>query len=183
MPSEATFTTTVSQWGLFYATAAGVSATLLGLLFVGITLRIDVIRRGYDDDLYAQAIQTYVSFSYPLIASFVFLIPNQSPNGLGISLLFIGFFGFATTLRILWTRLRVAKNQQTSYQRMRRLHTAARLVGFAVLVFLAIEVWQDQIAWLPFIGAAVLWLLGVATRSAFSLIMDYASEKQADEAK
>src|SRR5579859_3161954 len=182
MPDFSTFSNVISQWGLFYTTAAGVSATLLGLLFVGIRLRIDVIGGSPVVDIYAQAVQTYVSFSYPLIASFVFLIPNQTPISVGVPLLFIGAFGFLTTLRILWARIRVAKNAQTPYSRMSRLHSTARLVGFAVLIFLAFEVYQGQIGWLPFIGAAVLWLLGVATRSAFSLVMDARFEGQSDTA-
>ncbi|HLY26859.1 MAG TPA: hypothetical protein VKQ72_11000 [Aggregatilineales bacterium] len=162
------FSTTISQWNVFYATTAGVSATLLGLLFVGITFRIDVLRRDTNSNVHSQVLQTYWGFAYPLLTSFVFLMPNQTPSGLGIPLLAIGVTGVLSNIQVFIRLFQRADHPPLTVY----LRDSARIAGYFALIYLAALAYQGQTYWLYFMGGAVLWLLGTATSRAFALVMD-----------
>ena len=46
--------------------------------------------------------QTFANFIHLLLISVFFLIPDQTPNGLGIPLLFLGLLGVYDIINLLW---------------------------------------------------------------------------------
>jgi hypothetical protein len=75
------------DWQVFYATIAGVSATLMGLLFVALSLEGRLSARLNDECANAMARQTFSEFLLVLMIALVLLVPRQSPVGLGVALL------------------------------------------------------------------------------------------------
>ena len=111
-----TFAETVAQWHDFYIMIGTASATLIGLLFVGLTLNIDLIRRAESIDVLHLAALTFNSFFYPLIFAVIFLIPDISPVGLGIPLLAIGGLGLLNMLfQFRRTRIRHRRWGRSNY--------------------------------------------------------------------
>ncbi len=98
------FTQAIEGWHDFYLMIGTAAATLIGLLFVSLSLNVDVITREANADLRVLATQTFTSFIV-LMFAVLFLIPHQVPEGLGLPLLGVGGYGLYITLsRLLETR-------------------------------------------------------------------------------
>lgn len=87
------FSQTIGEWETFYLLAGTAAATLIGLLFVGVSIHIDVFHRKALSDLHHFAALTFNCFFYVLLISILFLIPRLSPLGLGIPLTLLGVLG------------------------------------------------------------------------------------------
>jgi hypothetical protein len=75
-------------WETFAAANAGAAAALAGLLFVGVTINVEVIvasRR-----LTGRALEAFVLLTSVLVVSVLLLVPEISATGLGIALLVAG---------------------------------------------------------------------------------------------
>src|ERR1041385_6896172 len=90
------FVQAVEQWRDFYVSLITASATLLGLLFIGVSLNTSKMQS--ETDYRSSALQAFSSFIYTLVIGFMFIIPNVSPTGLGIPLGVMGIFGLLQTL-------------------------------------------------------------------------------------
>ena len=82
------FAEAISRWAGFYSLVGAASATLAGLLFVAVSLHIDVMSQP-DSAAETRAIaqQTLTNFVYLVSISLVFLIPNAVPTAVGLPLL------------------------------------------------------------------------------------------------
>jgi hypothetical protein len=99
------FTQAVEGWHDFYLMVGTAAATLVGLLFVSLSLNVDMITREENADLRVLAAQTFTSFISVLMFAVLFLIPRQEPQGLGLPLLGIGGYGlYKTVHELLETR-------------------------------------------------------------------------------
>jgi hypothetical protein len=87
------FIATIAEWRPFYGLAGTAAATLIGLLFVAVSINIDTFRRRTSADLHHFAALTFNCFFYVLLISMLFLIPSLSSLALGISLLLLGALG------------------------------------------------------------------------------------------
>ena len=101
---HASFSSTISTWQSFYTLAGTASATLIGLLFVAVSLHIDLIGESGAAVILSLARRTLTRFIVVVIIALLFLVPHQDPKGLGLPLLAVGL---AETLRTLWVGRRV----------------------------------------------------------------------------
>jgi hypothetical protein len=92
------FTQNIADWQTFYLLAGTAAATLIGLLFVAVSIHIDIFHRKAYSDLHHFAALTFNCFFYVLLIAILFLIPNQSAWGLGIPLLLLGGLGLVNAL-------------------------------------------------------------------------------------
>ena len=86
----------VQDWVAFATVAGAAAASLTGLLFVAVSLRIDVI--GPSPELRNRAAQTLLLFATVLFISIVLAIPDQAYGPLGGELLAIGVLAGAGML-------------------------------------------------------------------------------------
>lgn len=84
------FSSTVAGWGSFYLLAGTASATLVGLIFVAVSLHLDLVSESGVSAIFTLARRTMSSFILVVVVSLIFLIPDQTPEGLGWSLLALG---------------------------------------------------------------------------------------------
>lgn len=77
------FSPTVAEWQTYYFTFAAVTATLTGLLFVAVSLHLDQFTSPERPELRVLAFKTFVGFLSLLLAALYFLVPRQTPLGLG----------------------------------------------------------------------------------------------------
>lgn len=101
---------TVGQWTGFYAALAGVAAALLGLLFVAISLRLNVFRDAQVADVRDFALLVFGQYLALVLLSLLALFPDADLATLGVAALVSGGLG------LLWG---IAITQQ-----YRRLNTA-----------------------------------------------------------
>ncbi len=81
----------LAAWQGFYTHVGSVAATLLGLLFVALSLRLNLFREKQVRDVRDFAFQTFGTFFGLVLIAGLFLIPHQNRFGLGLPLLVLGF--------------------------------------------------------------------------------------------
>ncbi len=91
-------------WHDFYMGMCIASAALLGLVFLGLSLRSGH-GNGHGGTASLEG-QTLGSLLGLLIVSFLVLIPDQTPRSLGYTLLAAGVLGLASVVRALWRETR-----------------------------------------------------------------------------
>lgn len=68
-----------AAWHDFYLMAGTASATLVGLLFVALSLHVEVLFKGEHRDFRELAAEAFQGYLYVLITALVFLLPIESP--------------------------------------------------------------------------------------------------------
>ena len=176
MDSDA-FIRYIGEWESFYLAAATASATLVGLLFVGISLNVDEVMAPDRPDLRALAEQAFASFTYVLLVSLFFLIPRQDPISLGIELATLGIIGLARVTLSL-ARSRTAPRDH----RWGRAWIARRMllpgVAYAGLTIVGYGVTQLQPDALTTLVAVLFVLLTSAADSSWDLLVRVSDDKR-----
>ena len=160
----------VQEWQVFYATIATASATLVGLLFVAMSLNLGMFAGTENIGLKKLAGQTLTNYLYIIVFALIFLIPRQGPIGLGVPLMCNGFAGLIRTVSHLRTLL------SNIPQGISRKHTFVRaamaLVAFLVLIIVSFLVMvranADSLYWLV---APMILLLISASLNTWSLLI------------
>lgn len=162
------FSQAVAQWHDFYIMVGTASATLIGLLFIGVTLNIDLIRRSDFVDVRHVAALTFNSFFYPVIFAVVFLIPDISPAGLGIPLLALGGLG-------LLNMLRQFRRTRSSHRVWGRSAVANRFVMPSIsllgIVVIGISVLAGSTSGFVWLVPAMISLIASASRNAWDMLI------------
>lgn len=86
----------MTGWSDFTVVCGGAAAALVGLLFVAVTLRIDVI--SHAPDLRSRAAQTLTLFAVALMVSIVMTVPGQPGWLFGSEVIAIALLGGAVML-------------------------------------------------------------------------------------
>lgn len=161
------FSLRVGEWQIFYATIMGCSATLLGLLFIAVSLNKGVISHRDNAHLKFYSRQTFGLFLSIIGISLTFLIPRQSPSGIGIPLACIGTTGLAAAVQGLISRFR----KKERILGLRRYGWP--VLAFAGIIFASLHVMfflDTQSLFL--VMAGMIMLLTSATRSSWFLLID-----------
>ena len=90
---------TFASWHDFYLTMGTASASLIGLLFVALSLNLDAIMGESPDHVRAFAEQAFNSFSTVLLIAVCFLIPQHTADDLGIVYVVLALIGGYRMLR------------------------------------------------------------------------------------
>ncbi len=161
------FSRHVGEWQVFYATIMGCSATLLGLLFVSVSLNKSVITHKDNVHLKLYSRQTFGLFLSIISISLTLLIPRQTPEGIGIPLTLIGASGFYTALRGFIARLRM-KDYREAFRRY-----GWPCLAFTAIIFASLHVlfFLDTQS-LSLVMAGMIMLLVSATRSSWFFLID-----------
>lgn len=85
-------------WDGFAAAQIGAAAALAGLIFVGISVNLQRILSG--PGLTARAAEALIALLALLVASSLLLVPDQSPEQIGLELLLLGVFAWAFVVAI-----------------------------------------------------------------------------------
>ena len=85
------FVETVESWHDFYMLAGTAAATLIGLIFVAVSLHIDIIATAKrSSDIGVLARQTFSNFIFILSFAFIFMVPSDTAVGHRYSALISG---------------------------------------------------------------------------------------------
>lgn len=144
------FSQSVQEWQTFYATIVASSATLVGLLFVALSVNPNALARANNRDIQILARHTFTSFLYMIGIGLTFLIPRQGPFGLGLPLLAIGIVGLFYTLADL--RSAHANLTRAGDRRGVVWRTVPKAIALAMLLLIAIMLIVGP-------NASVLWLM------------------------
>ncbi len=83
------FSESVLEWQTFFSTLATACATLIGLLFVAMSLSVNKMNADEHAQLMRVARDTLGHFLVVLMTSLMFLVPHLHPYGLAVAMFFI----------------------------------------------------------------------------------------------
>jgi hypothetical protein len=164
-----TFAQAVEGWHDFYIMVGTAAATLVGLLFVSLSLNADAMTRPENADLRVLATQAFTGFPNLVIFAILFLIPDQGPRGLGLPLLGVTAYGLYET---------IARFRKTHHERPHFWHKGSiglRLVipmfGFVTLLIVAVSVLLGQAGGLYWLEPVMILLVVGASSNAWDLLL------------
>ena len=168
------FSAYIEHWGTFYFTVAAVSGTLLGLLFVAVSLNVDTMRRTKFSDLRIMGYQTYFNYLMVLLVALIFLIPEQTQTGMGIMVLLVGAAGVTVSIRQIQSAERNPEHPILGayfYKPLFMLQiSAVGFVCFAGMMILAILVLAGQALGVSLLFIPVAALIVSATETTWNFL-------------
>ena len=101
------FAQALTDWTAYYALTGGAAATLLGLLFVAVSLRLNIFHQLNVRDIRDFAAFTLATFLVAIVVSGVTLAPHGQRGTIALLLLLIGLGGLIAVGWIVleWLRL------------------------------------------------------------------------------
>jgi hypothetical protein len=167
----------MQSWQQFYEMLGGAAATLLGLLFVSVSLNAETIlgpAHKHSKRLAEQAFQNYLAV---LMVSLFAAYPEMGPVSLGYTLIWVaGIWGAWAVSRVVPS---LAEHRDTpSFGSARRY--LATLTGFGVLVYGGWRMISEKSYHADYIAIGAIILLVSATVVSWDLLIKLAQEKYRD---
>jgi modulator of FtsH protease len=167
---------TFMSWHDFYVTVGTASASLIGLLFVALSINLDAVTGPSRDDLRAFAEQAFASFSMVLLIAVVFLIPTGGPSSIGVAYLVLGAGAGARMLRrgpAVWRAVREGQLGRAMF--WRAVLPAAAVVGLLASGFGLVTNQPSALYWLV---AVIIGLLMSAAQSSWDLLLRVSEDRR-----
>ena len=163
------FQTTLQSWHDFYSITGTAAASLVGLLFVGLSLHLRIVVT--HEDVKALARVTLTGLGVTLVLSLFMVIPEANdPSSTGWDVTGVGIFGFVLLVRPLLAGIR-SSHRALSFPHLilrfgvTALSFAAVISGGAILVS---GQYRAGFSWL--VGISVVLLVG-ALRNSWDLLV------------
>ena len=167
----------MGDWNLFFATAAGSSATLVGLLFVATQLHIEVFKDPTNMwAALAQSTLTILSVLFIMALFFVIPLPTPELRIRGDFTVIVVVFSLWRTFGSWWPAMRkVGKGR--GHQVVQSIWLLiVPLVWYAYLLRGAVQLIQGQSDGTLTVATALLALFAIALRNAWRLVVAVAQE-------
>lgn len=170
---DAVFAQRAGEWQSFFALAGGASATLIGLLFVALSLNPATLASRSRAGATSLAGQSFADFLFAIAVSFMMLIPRQTADNIAIGCLIIGGIGAARALQRVVGLLRERARGRQLLTGLGRYLTP--LVAHGLLLYTAAELYQDgRPDDLGNLVPAIMVLMLSAAASAWALLLQLA---------
>ena len=164
---ETSFADLVLRWQAFASAAAPCAATLVGLLFMSMSLRSQMATEDYvfERALWSLGTSAMVSFLDILLVALIVLIPAQTPFGLGGPMLGLAALAIGGTL--LAGR---ATRAHSGMARRGRWTVGLALACYVIQGGIAVAVMAEGAGWLPWLAVLTGALLLNASFMAWELL-------------
>jgi hypothetical protein len=172
------FASTVAAWSNFYLMAGTASATLVGLLFVAVSLHIDILADPAAVSVLSGARRTFGRFIVIVMIALVFLVPDQTPEGLGLPLVAIGLVDAVRSIRHAILSRREEERLRSFLGRSTSLVLLALpLLSDLGLTAVGITALRGETGYLYWIVAVIAGVLAGAATDAWDLMLSLASTR------
>jgi hypothetical protein len=163
-------------WHDFFLAAAGASAALLGLLFVGVSINLAAIAGEERVDVRARAGQAFVNLVFALVIALLMLIPDPDPVSIAFGLAVVAALGLLSIVRNLYPVLRGRAQVRGWAQIARRFGWTA--IADLILIFTAWRVWStaDATAIQNLVTVLFVLLIGAAD-AAWEMLVEVSREQ------
>jgi hypothetical protein len=146
-------------WRGFWTTAAGISATLLGLLFVAAVLNLKQMVSSSQPQMRALASRAMTAYATVALLGLLVQVPMLAPRRLGALIALVGL------LLVLGLTLKIAKGANAfSWTNL------APWVGYLIVLYAGAKLALGAMRAVDFLGIAALVLLIAATAIVFDLL-------------
>jgi hypothetical protein len=174
------FVESIDSWRDFYMLTGSASATLVGLIFVAVTLHIDVIAEAKkSSDIRMLAEEVFINFLMILSFAFIFVVPSDSPSGLGYPLLILGTLQLVHT-SVLWLRFLRSKSEHKAFASSTILRglLIPNTICYLTLIVIGADILQEKTRYLGWMVMVIVWLTIAAVENTWHLMMRVAELKQ-----
>ncbi len=175
---ENTFAQAVAKWQNFYILAGGAAATLTGLLFIAVSLHIDLFSDSVDSRVRELAEGTLLNFVSVLVISLVMTSADASPSGIGIPLLAVAIFQSFRSVETSIKRYREMRKHAPGRFQLRFLLWQVPFASSALLIYVSLTLLSGDISKLYWLVWGVIPILLVATNNAWNMLVRLAQYKQ-----
>jgi hypothetical protein len=165
----------LEDWAAFYTLMGGAAATLLGLLFVSLSLRLNIFRQENVADVRDFAALTFGTFLTAIAIAGLILAPHEHRTPLVVALVLGSFVGFAGLIWVSGEWLRLNQIPQSDQPGGQLVYAAYAIVIFLGLAYLAILasaflIWQRSDSAMGVLAIAEAGLIGMGTLGAWLLL-------------
>jgi hypothetical protein len=170
------FSQALAEWTAFYALMGGASATLLGLLFVAFSVRLDIFHQREVADVRDFAAFTFGTFLVAIAVAGFAVAPHAHRFSLALSLMLVSIAAFVAIAWIarLWIRLNVpAAGTRPGYTSgdWRGLAYFLLMSGpYIGLVAMVVLLWRSRPSALGWLAVVEGWLLIMGTVAAWVML-------------
>ena len=167
------FAAAIAGWQSFYNLAGSAAFTLLGLVFVAVSINIGMITlAGKQGDLVQFARETLTSFLTVMIIALVFMIPGQGPYGMGLPLLIIGLHRMWSAVK-LWKRFQFESKEQRLLDNalLQRGLLIPNSVCYLTLITVSADLLHGSTNYLEWMTMVIIWLLIAGSIDAWALML------------
>lgn len=162
------FTALIAGWETLYLLIGTAAATLMGLLFVAVSINVEKIRWDSRQDLRNFGALTFNDFFYVLLISVLFLTPRLGWLTMGSLLLLLALADLTNSI-LQWRRASRTKSNAKDGGLSARFGFS--IVCLAVLVLLSLAIMFQVQAALYGVLIIAICLLGTAAVNAWSLLI------------
>jgi len=166
---ETTFGEQLEPWHDFYALAGTAAATLMGLLFVALSLRPEVMTDGGPVGLRAWAGQTMSNLIALLIISLFCLMPDLDYPTLAISLAIVAVLGLGRGLHRL---VRTIEAHEPGGWANLLWRLVLPISAYAVVIAVAAAIAFESYEWVDSLVIAVFLLVSSAAGATWALLQE-----------
>ena len=163
------FANVIEDWHDFYMMMGAAATTLVGLLFVSMSMNLDIIAHEDNADWRELAIQTFTNFLNVIVLSVIFLIPRQDHLGLGIPLLLVSGSGLFVTMN------QFLKVNRSSFKNWGKSNPARHFVTpaicYLVMTIVGILVLFERIGSLYWLVPTMITLIIGASTNSWDLLL------------
>ena len=175
--SQPEFAALAASWHDFYLTLGAASATLIGLLFVGVSINLDEFTTDEGIAIRVLAEQAFGNFILVLVIALMVLIPDQDQDSLTLQLAIVGSLGtFRVARRAMVFRRRTTGPFGDWRYLIRRLGLSAA-ASIAVLGIAVLVQTNPVTAFYWLVGAVLVYLFSAAD-SAWDLLIEVGRERR-----
>ena len=159
------------RWHDFYLLAGTAAVTLVGLLFVALSLHLEVLLHDHRAHLLVYARQTLLSFTYVLLLSLMFLVPGEGVRVLSATITALSLIVIGITIRMAREGMKSVRERHELKAMLRR-RTRILLAGYVLAGGCgALMLFQHDPYMVYWMVGAVCMLLGNAAGSSWDLLV------------
>lgn len=173
------FNEMLRSWQNFYFMAGGTAATLIGLMFVALSLGMGIISSEITEEMKAFVTPSVLYFVSVLLIACAMLVPLYSPPALALMLFGGGLIGLYWSIPFVRKLIQVAKKNQDFNWMDWLAQVILPVVNYALLLVVALLLVIDEWS-LAFIGlwATSILLLISAISNTWSLVVWVVEQKK-----
>ena len=162
----------MSDWHDFFLATAGAAAVLAGLVFVGVSINLDMIMANPTYGLAGRALEALVLLVAVLIVTSLLLVPAQGMVLAGVEVLAVGVADWAAIVAIQLLQLRNWQSLETTLRRHFMIRVMLGQVATLPLVAAGVAVLSWGVGGLYLLVAGMILSFLVAVGDAWVLLVE-----------
>jgi hypothetical protein len=162
----------MSDWHDFFLATAGAAAVLAGLVFVGVSINLEMIMANPIYGLAGRALEALVLLVAVLIVTTLLLVPGQGMVLAGVEVLAVGIAEWAAIIAIQLQQLRNLRSLETNLRRHFIVRVVLSQVATLPIVAAGIGVLSWGVGGLYLLAAGVMLSFLVAVEDSWVLLVE-----------